>query len=270
MIAALAEDRDGAREALITVVRRARGRARAGARVPAAAGFGVVLRHGRARRWCLTCTARIRDWWDADARRYDRSVGHAISIPVEAAAWSAALRRFLRRRPRACWTWGPGPARSPCSPPSLVTRSPRSTSPKGCSTARAARRRSAVRRSHSCVGAAEAPPDGPFDAVIERHVAWTLPDPVAAFSAWRAVAPTGRVVLFEGSWGGEGPLVKVKDGIVALIHRIRGDVDDHHAAVPGGRGAPPPAGGDHDAGAIRRRCARGRVARGAARATPRR
>ena len=33
----------------------------------------------------------IRDWWDADADLYDRSVGHAISDPVEAAAWRAAL-----------------------------------------------------------------------------------------------------------------------------------------------------------------------------------
>ena len=37
----------------------------------------------------------IRDWWDADAHHYDRSVGHSISDPVEAAAWRAALRRLL-------------------------------------------------------------------------------------------------------------------------------------------------------------------------------
>ena len=38
---------------------------------------------------------RIRDWWDRDARTYDRSASHAMTDPVEAAAWRAALQRFL-------------------------------------------------------------------------------------------------------------------------------------------------------------------------------
>ena len=55
-------------------------------------------------------------------------------------------------------------------------------------------------------GAAEEPPAGPFDAVIERHLLWTLPDPGAALAAWRGVAPEGRLVLFEGLWGGADPV----------------------------------------------------------------
>ena len=63
-------------------------------------------------------------------------------------------------------------------------------------------------------GAAETPPAGPFDAVIERHVLWTIPDPVAALTAWRSVAtPGGRLVLLEGSWGGEGPFVAATDAL---------------------------------------------------------
>ena len=53
---------------------------------------------------------------------------------------------------------------------------------------------------------AEEPPPGPFDAVVERHLLWTLPDPGAALTAWRAVAPEGRLVLFEGLWGGADPV----------------------------------------------------------------
>ena len=38
---------------------------------------------------------QIRDFWDRDSRTYDDSTSHAISDPVEAAAWRAALRRAL-------------------------------------------------------------------------------------------------------------------------------------------------------------------------------
>ena len=37
----------------------------------------------------------IRTWWDEDASVYDDSVGHAISDPVEAAAWRRALEFML-------------------------------------------------------------------------------------------------------------------------------------------------------------------------------
>ena len=60
------------------------------------------------------------------------------------------------------------------------------------------------------VAPAHEPPDAPdgggFDAVIERHLLWTLPDPVAALRAWRAVAPAGRLVAIESMWGDADPL----------------------------------------------------------------
>jgi ubiquinone/menaquinone biosynthesis C-methylase UbiE len=40
-----------------------------------------------------------------------------------------------------------------------------------------------------------------FDAVVSRHLFWTLRDPAAALAAWhRLLRPGGRVVVIDGFW----------------------------------------------------------------------
>ncbi|MGH2650812.1 MAG: SAM-dependent methyltransferase, partial [Actinomycetota bacterium] len=51
---------------------------------------------------------RIRDWWDRDAGTYDRSASHAMTDPVEAAAWRAALQRLLPDPPARVLDVGAG------------------------------------------------------------------------------------------------------------------------------------------------------------------
>src|SRR2546422_8614271 len=51
---------------------------------------------------------RIREWWDRDAGTYDRSASHAMTDPVEAAAWRAALQRFLPEPPAKVLDVGAG------------------------------------------------------------------------------------------------------------------------------------------------------------------
>ncbi|MFG2696448.1 class I SAM-dependent methyltransferase [Kitasatospora sp. NPDC048407] len=53
------------------------------------------------------------------------------------------------------------------------------------------------------VGDASRPPVGAerFDAVLCRHLLWTLPDPEAALRHWTTLLrPGGRLVLIEGRW----------------------------------------------------------------------
>jgi len=174
----------------------------------------------------------IRSWWDLDADHYDRSAGHSLSDPVEAAAWRAALERVLPASASRVLDAGAGTGSLSLLAAELGHRVTALDLSEGML---AAARRKAEERGVSItfvVGPAEDPPEGPFDAVIERHVVWTLPDPVAALRAWRAVAPAGRLVLFEGSWGGEGPLDALKDRAAAAIRWIRRDAGDHHAAYP--------------------------------------
>jgi len=174
----------------------------------------------------------IRSWWDLDADHYDRSAGHSLSDPVEAAAWRAALERALPAPASRVLDAGAGTGSLSLLAAELGHRVTALDISEGML---AAARRKAEERGLPItfvVGPAEDPPEGPFDAVIERHVVWTLPDPVAALRAWRAVAPAGRLVLFEGSWGGEGPLDVLKDRAAAAIRWIRRDAGDHHAPYP--------------------------------------
>ena len=83
-----------------------------------------------------------------------------------------------------------------------------------------------------CVQApADEPPGGPFDAVMERHLVWTLPDPAAAVAAWRRIAPAGRLLLVESVWGGAaGPLETARHEAREVLRRLRRVPDDHHAS----------------------------------------
>jgi SAM-dependent methyltransferase len=75
---------------------------------------------------------------------------------------------------------------------------------------------------------AASPPDGPFDAVVERHLLWTLPDPAAALAAWRQAVPTGRLVLIEGTWGETMGIPAVQAEARRLARRFRGAEPGHH------------------------------------------
>ena len=79
------------------------------------------------------------------------------------------------------------------------------------------------------VGSADQPPRGPFDAVIERHVLWTTPEPVRALRAWLEAAPDGRLVLFEGTWNGTGARDRLRARAADALRKLYRLTDDHHA-----------------------------------------
>jgi SAM-dependent methyltransferase len=170
----------------------------------------------------------VRRYWDADAATYDRSPDHGVATPTERAAWSAALVRLLPPPPARVLDAGAGtgflslPAARLGHQVTAVDLSP----------GMLGYLRTAAEREGLTIevveGSAEQPPPGPFDAVVERHLLWTLPDPAAALSAWRQVAPRGRLVLFEGLWGQADPIEHLRQQAREGWRRLRGEPDHHH------------------------------------------
>lgn len=175
---------------------------------------------------------RIREFWDADSPTYDATKSHAISDVMEAAAWRQAIREALPEPPARVLDVGAGTGALSLLAAELgheVTGL--DLSPGMLAQAeRKAGDRGLAERMTFAVGSATEPPAGPFDAVMERHVLWTLPDPVGALRAWRAVA--GRLVLFEGVWGATDPAQRAKDMLAGALRRVMRTPPDHHAPYP--------------------------------------
>ena len=172
---------------------------------------------------------RLRQYWDADAEVYDRSAVHALSDPVEAAAWRSVLRRNLPDPPARVLDAGAGTGAISLLLAELGYR----VTALDLSEAMLARaREKAAARGLDIgfhVGPADQPPPGPFDAVVERNMLWTNPDPVTTLRAWRDVtAPGGRLLILEGHHRA-GLLDDVQWAVADALRRVLGVPHDHHA-----------------------------------------
>jgi hypothetical protein len=79
-------------------------------------------------------------------------------------------------------------------------------------------------------GSADSPPDGPFDAVVERLLLWTLPEPGRALDRWREVCPNGRLLCVEGIWAAADPLERPKERLRQRLRRWRRQPTEHHGS----------------------------------------
>jgi SAM-dependent methyltransferase len=172
---------------------------------------------------------QIRDFWDKDAETYDRSPSHAASDPVEAAAWRAAIRRALPDPPARVLDVGAGTGAMALLAAELGYRVTALDVSEGMLAQARSKAEERGLDIEFVVGSSTSPPAGPFDAVMERHVLWTTPKPAEALSAWRASAPGGRLVLFEGIWGRNDLVQRAKDLAIEGFQRLYRIPHDHHA-----------------------------------------
>lgn len=176
--------------------------------------------------------ARLRVYWDEDSRTYDRWPDHGVRSRAERAAWASELSRLLPAGTLRVLDVGAGTGFLSLTAARLgheVTALDVSAGMLAQLEASAARE--GLRVQTVCAAAHE-PPDGPFDAVIERLVMWTLPDPQAALSAWRAVTvPEGRLVVVESLWTGGSLGDAMRRRARNLLRTVRGG-REHHGEYP--------------------------------------
>jgi ubiquinone/menaquinone biosynthesis C-methylase UbiE len=191
-------------------------------------------------------TREIREFWDEDAAVYDSSPSHYPRRLQEQAAWASALRRLLPEPPATVMDVGAGTGFLSlllAGQGYEVTAVDLSPGMLGQLQAKAAQRGLSIAAIESD---ALNPPTGDFDAVVERHLLWTLPDPGKALAAWHAVAAQGRLVVIEGSWGNAraASTESWRARARQLADRIRRPEPGHHdhysdriqEALPHGRG----------------------------------
>jgi SAM-dependent methyltransferase len=170
----------------------------------------------------------IRQFWDDDAAVYDNSPEHHPRRPQERAAWSGTLRRLLPDPPARVLDAGAGTGfLSLLLADQGYQVTAMDLSPGMLEVLRAKAERFGL-NVETVQADAASPPDGPFDAVVERHLLWTLPDPAAALAAWRRVAPAGRLVLVEGTWGKTGGITGLQAEARSLARRFLGSETGHH------------------------------------------
>jgi SAM-dependent methyltransferase len=146
----------------------------------------------------------MRLYWDATAESY-ASHGHFNSNDPQRRAWSLLLARmFPGAEPKTILDVGCGTGFIALSLAELghhvvgLDISPEML--RVCGAAADARE---LTNLTLVLGEAEHPPAdvGPVDAVVSRHVLWTLPWPEQAVRAWAAITrPGGRVVAIDSLW----------------------------------------------------------------------
>ncbi len=150
----------------------------------------------------------LSEYWDAEAATFDDEPDHGLRDATTRAAWRELLLSHLPPAPARVADLGSGTGTLSV----LLADEGYSVDGVDYSGDMVARARikAAGRDGVSfAVGDAADPPlvAGSYDVVLCRHVLWALPDPGAALARWvELLAPTGRLLLVEGSWHTGGGL----------------------------------------------------------------
>ena len=189
-------------------------------------------------------TEDIRDYWSRRSRTFDESFGHHIPAGAEADAWSEPMRRYLPLPPARVLELACGTGE--------VTRLLHALG-HDVSALDFSEEMLAVARKkfddHDETQASRSPhfilanavntmePEDAYDAVVCRHLVWTLVEPEQAFLEWfRVLRPGGKLLIYDGDWSGPKPEGRWAARLLSIWARwsrdtnTDGDMDGAHDA----------------------------------------
>ncbi|MGH3717417.1 MAG: class I SAM-dependent methyltransferase [Pseudonocardiaceae bacterium] len=173
--------------------------------------------------------ARIGAYWNAAAATYEQAPGHHPQTPLEWAAWRGVLARLLPPAPARVLDVGSGTGILSLAAAHLG----HTVTALDLAPAMLERLRSSATVDDldvvTLIGRADEPPPGPWDAVMSRHLLWTLPDPVGTLRSWRVAAPQGRLLLLDSLWGSAAdPVERGRTHAVGWLRQLRGTRHGHN------------------------------------------
>ena len=154
----------------------------------------------------------VREFWDTQSSRYDEDPDHGLRDRAARQAWRAHLTQWLPEPPATVLDLG-------CGTGSLsllaleAGHRVRGVDLSPAMVAEATDKCAGLDATFTVGDAADPPVAGPVDAVLARHLLWTLPDPHAALRRWLGLLrPGGRLVLVEGRWWPAGAVEPYAQG----------------------------------------------------------
>ena len=178
----------------------------------------------------------IRDYWSDRSKTFDQDFGHRIPPGPELDAWAGAVRAALGPEPKTVLELACGTGEVTRVLLSLgheVTGLDFSEAMLGVARAKHA----GNGRARFILADAERTmePGETYDAVICRHLVWTLTEPAQALDDWFCVLkPGGRLIVFDGDWARPTPAGRLAAMAIRLIERFTGP-EPHHDKAMGGR-----------------------------------
>lgn len=143
--------------------------------------------------------AATASFWDGEAPGYDLAPDHGLTSPEVRDAWRDLLRSVLPAPPALVADLGCGTG----SLARLLVDEGFAVDGADLAPGMAARARVKVPEARIVVADVDHPPfeQGAYDAVLARHVLWTMDDPAATLGRWvELLRPGGTLVLVEGRW----------------------------------------------------------------------
>jgi ubiquinone/menaquinone biosynthesis C-methylase UbiE len=166
----------------------------------------------------------IKAYWSARAETFDSQPGHEIFSEDERAAWHALIRRHLGagdERKALDLASGTGVVSHLLDDLGFnVTGMDWSEPMLARARAKAKARNRTIR---FLMGDAENTMelDETYDVITNRHLVWTLVDPLAAFQEWHRVLKTGgKVLIVDGDFVNPSPIAKFTGFLASVMQRF--------------------------------------------------